>query len=611
MLEQTILEHAKANRIGQAYRLIDDLYQSGKTPSIKMYNSIIKAHAKNFGDIRRQRAVDKLLDEMVLHGVKPTSTTYMQLLMGQSLHDDGSSRAIRNMRSWFDGLMALEAKKQYRRTGHRLKKLFKMMASVGHRAIQPMILTAHNAGVSFDAETWNEALVGCVYGGRMDAAEQLFEYFRARHLQKDELTVEAYHTLIRGHLCQYRSTNARAAQINVDAAIRVFRLMLEDNVKADQKIYECFTKAYASDAVSLEDDNSIRFETLRQLWQAIIKTSRGKPFIDETAVASLLAYYLKHDALSDAEQIYWDLRNYGHRLDRPIIGEIHKTIIKFAKQHHLISAMTLFYDLLSHGCQPSTTVIFSIIRACSERGDLESAKQMLEVIKEVKTEDPSIRIRGAWYVLLLREYCRLGDVKNAENLYASLVEIGDASDVSMDYARDVLIKAYFKSDDVQKAENIWRSKAHFTTRALNIMVEGYSLLEMWDQLDSILAQPFAKPDAATHNIIVQAKLQCGDLEGAQAHLVDRIKVDKIESMVSSIQAVLQSCALEGDVEASERWFETLQGAESVTAKSYESLLVCYVKAKKINKVQAICKEMKTLGFDVEKGVSDDARELCT
>ncbi|KAF7724504.1 hypothetical protein EC973_000955 [Apophysomyces ossiformis] len=610
LLEKTVLEHAKNNRVDEAYRVLSDLYQSGETPSIKMYNSLIKAHAKNFGDIRRQRAAKKLLYEMRLHGVKPTRTTYLQLLMGLALHDDGSPRALRMMRLWFDQLMVLEAEKDYRRTGNRLKKLFKMMASVGHRAIQPMLLTAHNAGICLDAETWNEALVGCTYGGRMDAAEQLFDYFRARHLAKGGLSVETYHTLIRGHLCQYRSAAARAAQVNVDAAIRIFRLMLQDGVEADQKVYEYFAKAYTSDAVLLENDDSIRFETLRQLWQAIIKTRKPGPFIDETAVASLLSYYLKHDALADAEQIYWDLRNHGYRFDRPILGEIHKTIIMFASKCHLISAMSLFYDLLSHGWQPSTNVVYAIIRACSKRGDLESAKQMLEVIREMKSEDPNVHIQGVWYVLLIREYCRVGDVTNAEQQYASLLETQGVPEMTVEHARDILMDAYFKYDELAKAETMWQNKTSFTTAALNIIVEGYSMLEMWDHVDSVLAHPLARPNPTTHHIIIQAQLQFGDLGGAQMHLADRIKTDKIESLADSIQAVLQACALEGDVTASERWFHLLQGNGLVTAKSYESLLVCYIRAKKVKEAQAILDKIKARGFDMEKGVDIAAGELC-
>ncbi|KAI8393849.1 uncharacterized protein BYT42DRAFT_542046 [Radiomyces spectabilis] len=335
---------------------------------------------------------------MAIHGIEPTSQTYMQLLMGEILHKPVRRDTLRNIQSWFDKLLALEARRNYKRTGSKLKRIFTLMAYVGHPATRDLFLKSLSVNIKYDLDSWNLAILACARGGQLDAAEDLLQMLRRQSgTTADGPTLESYHHVIRGYLGHYDSSHFDSPfrkQPDVDAAIRIFQLMLKDNVVADYTVYASFLKAYASDNLGLEADEELRIETLQRLWQAMMTMSeKDTVHFDDALLESLIDIFTRHNALSYAEQIYWDIRQREHPISRRNLSSIHQLIIAFARRVQLLSAMSLFYDLMACGHRPSSLVMCEIIRACGKRNDIELAEQMLSVVEETqKATDPILRV---------------------------------------------------------------------------------------------------------------------------------------------------------------------------------------------------------------------------
>lgn len=413
-MEWVIFANIKANRVERAHQLLSDLYAAGKTPTKWTYRHLIKAEAKHFYDIDRRKRAEILLNEMNRRGLCPDSNTYLQFLMGLALYCPDKDL----MMTWFRRFMDLEAEHGWKRTQQRVKLLVEMMASHGHPSTFAVFSDAlDDAGLSFDVDTWNKTIRGCLYAGDFDAAEELLERLRKREDTKPNL--ETYHTLMRGYLCQLPlSPNHRPRRqvVDLDAAIRLFQRMCDDGLSANLAIYESFFTAYTS--YQMADDEQLRIETLRRLWQVALNSvvivdhdkedSDKNNLLHDDILPSLFQFYMRHDVLNEAEQLYWALRQHRYPLSRRLLGEINSLIVAFAKRRHLPSALSLTYDFLAAGHWPSRRTVLAVIRCCSARGDLDSAKQLLDIMEEIRSQDPSSSsyISPVCYELLARERAR-------------------------------------------------------------------------------------------------------------------------------------------------------------------------------------------------------------
>ncbi|CDH49138.1 predicted protein [Lichtheimia corymbifera JMRC:FSU:9682] len=386
-MEWVILVHVKANRPRYAHRLLKDMYAAGQIPTSNTFRHLIKYNAKGFSKPNRRRMAEKLLNDMLNLGVTPGTSIWMELLMGQAVHGLPLT--------YLDPFLAAVA--DSKRGAHRINKVIQLLAGHGHPALLTVVERTQE---SIDVDTWNMAIKYSVFAGNMITAESLFNTMPHRN-------PTSFHTLLRGYL-EHRA---------IDPAIRIFRSMIEQGISIEPDVYDAFIMAYTdtsnhhhntssassspppSSTTQEEEDNiELRIETLRRLWRSM----RDRDHVPDDVLSRMFEFYLRHDALADAEQLYWDLREHHdrRRFGRKTEGWVSNMIMAFAGKRQLLSAISLTYDWIGLGYAPNSKAIIKLIKACDKRNDLAAAKQLLNIMEEV-SERP---VSHSCYVALEKAY---------------------------------------------------------------------------------------------------------------------------------------------------------------------------------------------------------------
>ncbi|KAL9537771.1 hypothetical protein MBANPS3_011483 [Mucor bainieri] len=369
-LSTSVVEHVKnATETASSSALASDTIaiKTARCKQMGDYSQRLKAHASKFRK-RDQSQVnaEAIIDEMKDKGFQPTSQNYLQLLMGISLQRHRTHKQNQRMQLWFDEFLRLELHK--RNPWPKLKKAVMAMSSKGHPNMKAMFLKLDSVYTVQDSACWNAAMVGCVRDGQLRDAEELLVLAQERKLANSE----SYQILIDVYLHLQDQPSAS----------RIFSLMIQHNVTADVPIFELFIIHYMAQPIS----NDI-YRTLDRLWQAVLLTSTDN--IPDDMIFKLLSYYGSHGQLARGEQVYLDVKSRQQRLDRQCLGQLNKIMIGFCNKRQLPSALSLMYDLLGQGYNPSSHVLCKIIRACNAVGDREAAQQLLSTIQEV---DPKAKI---------------------------------------------------------------------------------------------------------------------------------------------------------------------------------------------------------------------------
>ncbi|KAI8876882.1 hypothetical protein K501DRAFT_337803 [Backusella circina FSU 941] len=358
-----ILTHAKADQLDKAHALIGQL--PSKYAAYQAYNQIIKAHARQRHDSHRQRKASNLVEEMKKNGVTPSNQTYFQLILGMS------NNSKQDLLPLFYEFLKLEGLKNYRRTPSKFKTIVRVVASQGHPQLLDMLTYTDQYCFELDKQTYTTAIVACALNeNSLAMAEKLLHYAR----RKGKAEVAAYDILIRVHLTKRQ---------DLKSASQIFSTMSKDGLDATPSIYTSFIKTYIKEPKEENNDPSLRIETVRRLWQAMMMIYK-KQVPDISLITQMLGYYRRHGVLSDAEQLYLDTTKKMHiKLDRAALWEMNNLILAFLKRKQIHSVLSLHYDLLGLGYyRPNGYVMQEIIKLLCERGDKETAEQLIQITTE-------------------------------------------------------------------------------------------------------------------------------------------------------------------------------------------------------------------------------------
>ncbi|ORY95891.1 hypothetical protein BCR43DRAFT_493765 [Syncephalastrum racemosum] len=401
-MEWVMVTLLKANHIKRAYGLLQDMYRTEQTPTIQIYNHLLKAYAKQFNKPSRRKQAQALLQDMMHHGVQPTAQSYIQLLMGNARY---CHRPIdtQTTLAWFESLMKIEARQDYQKTLAKLNTLLGTMATRGDPALPSILNLLLDGGLSPDLKAAIRITAGT---GHPSLAEQIFHLTRRR--RRDALGPDTYNTLVTGYLRPEKHV------VNLSSAIRIFQIMIQDGIQPTTATYERLLTSYA--AAPELDDESMRFAVLGKLWQAIMETSHVA--VGAHIVAPLLQCYLKYGKLAEAEQVYWDLRQRNNPMPRRTLGWMDRVVSGFADRLYMLSAFSILYDALVIGHWPETQTLCKVIRACGKRDDMESAEQLLVIMLETQQEAKQPRkISSMCYATMVQTYLRCGEFDKAVNMY--------------------------------------------------------------------------------------------------------------------------------------------------------------------------------------------------
>lgn len=366
-LSTSVVEHVKnATLATESTSSLSDTIamKTARCKQMSDYSQRLKTHASKFRK-REQSQLNAvaIIDEMKQKGFQPTSQNYLQLLMGISLQRHRTHKQNQRMQVWFEEFLRLELLK--RNPWPKLRKAVMAMSFKGHPNMKAMFLKLDSLHTVQDSACWNAAMVGCVRDGQLLDAEALLALAQERKLANSE----SYQILIDAYLHLQDQPSAS----------RIFSLMIQHNVAADLPIFKLFITYYM--ALPTTDDT---YRTLDRLWQAVLLTSTDN--IPNDMIFKLLSYYGSHGQLARGEQVYLDIKSRQQKLDRQCVGQLNKIIIGFSNKRQLPSALSLMYDLLGQGHNPSSQVLCKIIQACKDVDDREAAQQLINTIQQVNPE---------------------------------------------------------------------------------------------------------------------------------------------------------------------------------------------------------------------------------
>ncbi|CAO3590285.1 unnamed protein product [Absidia cylindrospora] len=541
----------------------------------------------------------------------------------------------------FTRFFQCEQERHFKRTDRKVKKLVEVMASMGQGAILPMMMMACvEANIQLDVAIWNTALAGCAKGGYMDAAEHLLEMMRLSSEQQEMdpglsavaiPDVTSYHAVISGYLGR-DGGSVGSRDVNIDRAVELFQMMMDDGLVADYRIYQTFLYAYASPTL-LKNSNQgtstqqqgVPLDTLQRLWQAMMTTMTDGQKLDDGVLTMLLDCYLRNQGYSAMEQVYWDLRQRGYAFSRSTAICFYKAITGFAREQHLISGIAMFYDLLTYGHGANHSATSSLLRACMLRGQLDMAQQIVDVIEETLQKPAS----GDHYAFMVRAYVQQGQLELADYMFDKVQQLYESGNNnnrqrcldSLSTSYLAMIQGYFKSDQLDMAETLFeryiniqkqqQKSYNMDSQLVDVMVEGYGLIGEMEKLDDFLGRKDVDiiSNSGTRAILIQSRLQHGNVADAERDLKEGLRYDDIKYLQPSVQAVLSSMALDGNVAACEYWVDLLLSNHLMTEKCYAALLVCYGQAGEMFKLKQTYDDLNKQGVTLEDGIHDKVKSL--
>ncbi|SAM09625.1 hypothetical protein [Absidia glauca] len=605
LINKALVRQLKADNVEDIRRVLDDLYRSGHIPCISTYNHIMKALAKRFHERQWQLEAHALLADMDRHGVTPSSQTYIQMLLGYIIHTN--SAAIDTQRlipTLFDRLLHCERHQGFKRTHHKIKKLVEVMAGVGHASILPVMEASVKVGICLEPAIWNTALTGCIKRGNVDASGQLLDLMRQQQSSKAP-DPTSYHIVIGGYLGQRGN-----GVVDLDRAIQVLQYMVQDGLTADYRIYQDFLYAYLTPDRQPLGNN---LTTVQRLWQAMRMGMTTGQKMDGRLLVMVLDYYMQHHGYSAMEHVYWDLRQHNHALSRRTVIYFYKAVIGFAQKQHLLSGISMFYDLVANGHGANHAATSALLRACILRGQLDMAQQILDVVEESSEQVAS----DSHYATMVQAYVQQGQLESASRLFEKVCQLS-RSPRTLLTAYQAMIHGYFRAQNPDMAESLLdrylrssqdasgSSNGKMDQRLVGTMVEGLGLLGGGgDKLDGFLdRQDVEITTVGTMATVIQSRLYHGDCLGAERDLKQGLDQFGVVALQSSIQGVLSGMALNGSVSSCESLANLLSTNGLMDAGAYAALLVCYGRSGDATKLKHVYDELLQKGLPLEQGLAN-------
>lgn len=343
-------------------RAMSTLTAPTKPVKIYEYNKRLVSHAETFrkDSVQGQHDAAALLEEMKRNGVQPNSQSYIQLIIRLAWKRHRDNKQNDRLEGWFHDFLRQLVAEHNKHPIPKVTKVIQSFSGRGHPNLKRMFLESCQLFDDLGIDCWNSAISGCMRGKKYQDAEELLNLAR----QKKITNASSYEILIDTFLFLQDQKSAS----------RIFSYMLEDHVTPSCSLYEKFITYY----MTLTPNTEI-FETLERLWQAVLMTPNDIP---PKLVKSLLNYYRENDRLSTAEQMLLDIKSTQHKLHRDCMGQVWGVISDFADRRQLLSALSLYFDLIGEGYKPSSSVTHKIISTTIKMKDKETGQQLLDLIKD-------------------------------------------------------------------------------------------------------------------------------------------------------------------------------------------------------------------------------------
>ncbi|KAJ2959005.1 hypothetical protein NQZ79_g5476 [Umbelopsis isabellina] len=435
--------------------------------------------------------------------------------------------------------------------------------------------------------SWDKILLSNIDIGELEVAQQTIKKLAEKyHIQCD---ANVYKNLIKAFLNRGKQHDRES----LGHAIRTFQLMVQTNTEADGETYSAFIEAYIEDSLAnwKDDGHDIRISTIDRLYEAILTQDNFAP--PSSLWASLIHFYAKNGELSKAEQIYQDYKKTQDSTSTDVMIVVEYLIKRFSKRRLLISANSLFYELVADGHKFDASTIARMVEAHGYRNDLEAAEQLLSDSQHI-LKSPSLK----HYLSAMREYIRLHDIAGARRIYDKVQDqLSSLRWEDRVYMHNLLLTGYCHLRDIRGCEKFWNQMGDRDPVSYNIMLEAYSTCGLWDDFAQLLDkmhQNKVQMDSRTKSILIFTQLRQDNVQKAEALINEYVSAETMRkkgaNLVGAINAALQCRSLQGDLEACQKLFDCLDAHGLATGPAYQSLMFCLGNQGNLSELRQIYKK---------------------
>ncbi|CAO3685522.1 unnamed protein product [Umbelopsis vinacea] len=461
---------------------------------------------------------------------------------------------------------------------------------------QKLISDAQKEGVEL---SWNRALAACIDNGDLESAHQAIKVLAAElpHIQIEAL-------LYKNLISAYLSPGHRKDSASLGAAIRTFQLMIQTDIEADGETYSAFIEAYMEDSLAnwKDREHETRVSTIDRLYEAVLAQPNFEP--PSSFWASLIHFYTKNGTLSKAEQIYHDFKR-SELVSSEVMSVTEDLIVGLAKRRLMVSANSLFYELLADGHLFSPKTLSVLVYGYGRQNDLEAAEQLINISRDQWITD-SLQP----YAALIRENVRLDNVGAGRRIFDNIADRLPLADTRLQvYIHNLLLTGYAGAGDVKQCETLWRRMNDHDIVSYNIMLEAYSTTELWGDFVNVLDQMHQSKielDNRTKSILIFAQIRQGQLDQAQALVHQYASRETLQhglpNLSGAVDSLLQLQSLQGNKEACKQLFQYLEKHSQVSSNSYQSLMFCLGKIGATSELKDVHEKALKIGHKVEPAI---------
>lgn len=553
-----ISAYTRTRRFDDALRFLEYAETHGTRLSVKVYNMLLKALAKE----GNTEGFERLARVMVARGIEPDDDTYLA-----SLSDTNSNHA-KEMSSL---ARRTSINQDSRSVGRAINTILTGHARSGEtQQIWQYIRDLEWRGFQLKADTFNILLKSIAHSGTVQEAIKVFEVMRMKGVQPDTIT---YNSMIT--VCVKRG--------DLGTANRYFRQMSAPDkssansgivIKPDKFTYTTLINAYAKRGSM--DTASRLLSSMRM---------RGVQ-TDRAVYHALLQGYARMGATNAVKQTIEKMSSEGMR---PTTMTYNVIVGAYIQRGNLEEAKRWMNEFTKTGLTPDIYTYNQLIQFHVANHDMDVAESVYASMSR-----EGLRPDKATFNTLINGWCGIGDVKKAVHLLRRTEDLGVEPDHT---TYTIVIGFYTKNRDWASAESIfkqWYDKASGTSpvapEPFAAMIYGWGTIEKdlakalsyWDKMDGA----GVRPNTSAYTCLIQAHSFApgGSLESI-LHIFDRL-IDKRDGPEATVEAptacvVLDACGHLNAIDALQDVWARLRKHElelKIAKWEWENVFNSYIEA---------------------------------
>ncbi|XP_019416171.1 PREDICTED: pentatricopeptide repeat-containing protein At2g22410, mitochondrial-like [Lupinus angustifolius] len=250
------------------------------------------------------------------------------------------------------------------------------------------------------------------------------------------------------------------------------------------------------------------------------------------------------------------------------------------------AAMELFNLMLMTGVEPNEVTFIAVLKACSQKGDLEMGKSIHENIEK---SSKSMRCSLSLHNALLDMYVKCGCLTGA-------IELFDRMETRDVYSWTSLVNGYAKCGDLESARSFFDRTPQKNAVSWSAMIAGYSQNNKPKESLKLFHEMIGAAMVMVEHTLVSVLSACGQLSCLSlGHWIYEYFVNgkRMHLSVTLGNAVIDMYAKCGSIDAAAQVFSSMSDRNLI---SWNSMIAGYASNGQAKQAVSLFDQMRYMGF---------------